>query len=100
MSVTTEGKVALMTSAEARQKVLRALDVAINVFNNPELSGKIHDPGVDVMFAELELDSLAAIECCMALEEDIGIDIDPADLAIHDSINKLAEHIVQRTIAA
>jgi acyl carrier protein len=100
MSVTPEGKVALMTSAEARQKVLRALDVAINVFNDPELSGKIRDPSIDVMFAELELDSLAAIECCMALEEDIGIDIDPADLAIHDSINKLAEHIVQRTIAA
>jgi acyl carrier protein len=89
-----------MTSAEARQKVLRALDVAVNVFNNPELSGKIHDPSIDVMFAELELDSLAAIECCMALEDDIGIDIDPADLAIHDSINKLAEYIVQMTIAA
>jgi acyl carrier protein len=100
MSVTAEDKVALMTSAEARQKVLRALDVAINVFNNPELSGKIHDPSIDVMFAEMELDSLAAIECCMALEEDIGIDIDPADLAIHDSINKLAEYIVQRTVAA
>ncbi len=89
-----------MTPAEARQKVLRALDVAINIFNDPKLSGKLHEPGIDVTFAELELDSLAAIECCMALEEDIGIDIDPADIAIHDSINKLAEHIVQRTAAA
>jgi acyl carrier protein len=89
-----------MTSSEARQKVLRALDVAINVFNNPKLSGTLHDPGIDVTFAELELDSLAAIECCMALEDDIGIDIDPADLAIHDSINKLAEHVARRATAA
>ena len=36
----------------------------------------------------------------MALEDDIGIDIDPADLAIHDSINKLAEHIAAEATAA
>jgi acyl carrier protein len=89
-----------MTSADAREKVLRALDVAINVFNNPKLSATLHDPAIDVTFAELELDSLAAVECCMALEDDIGIDIDPADLAIHDSINKLAEYIVRRAAAA
>ena len=100
MSVAPERKVARVTSAEARQKVLRALDVALGVFNNPKLSGTLHDPAIDVTFAELELDSLAAVECCMALEDDIGIDIDPADLAIHDSINKLAEHIVRRATAA
>jgi acyl carrier protein len=89
-----------MTLAEARMKVLQALDTAIDVFNRPELNSKLRDPGIDLTFAEMELDSLDAVQCCMAIEEDIGIDIDPADLAIHDSINKLAEHIVQRTNAA
>jgi len=89
-----------MTLAEARMKVLQALDTAIDVFNRPEFSSKLRDPSIDLTFAELELDSLDAVQCCMTIEEDIGIDIDPADLAIHDSINKLAEHIVQRTNAA
>lgn len=84
----------------ARQKVLRALDVAINIQNDPKVSGKLHDADFDVTFAELELDSLAAIECCMVLEEDVGIDIDPADIAVYDSINKLAEYVVQRANAA
>jgi len=86
-----------MTFLEARKKVLAALGATIHIFNQPMLSGKLRDPSVDLTFAELELDSLAAIECCMKLEDDTSIDIDPADLAIHNSINKLAEHIAQRT---
>ena len=89
-----------MTFLEARKKVLQALDVATNVFNDATLDRKLSDPTVDLTFAELELDSLAAIECCMALEEDISIDIDPADLAIYGSVNRLAEYIVGRTTAA
>jgi acyl carrier protein len=89
-----------MTLAEARMKVLQALDTAIDIFNRPELNSKLRDPGIDLTFAEMGLDSLDAVQCCMVIEEDIDIDIDPADLAIHDSINKLAEHIVQRTNAA
>jgi acyl carrier protein len=86
-----------MTFLEAREKVLAALGTAVNIFNEAKLSGKLRDPGVDLTFAELQLDSLAAIECCMILEDDTSIDIDPADLAIHNSINKLAGHIAQRT---
>jgi Phosphopantetheine attachment site. len=87
-----------MTFLEARNKILRALDVATDVFNDEQLNGRLRDPRVDLTFAELELDSLATIECCMALEDDISIDIDPADLALHSSLNKLAEYIVQRTM--
>jgi|SRR5712671_7469360 acyl carrier protein len=100
MSLTPICEVALMTFLEARNKVLQALEVAVDVFNEPELSSRLRDPSHDLTFAELELDSLAAIECCMALEDDISIDFDPADLTIHNSINKLAKHIVQRTTAA
>jgi acyl carrier protein len=88
-----------MTFLEARNKVLAALDAAADIFNDPRLSEALRDPSVDLTFAELDLDSLVAIECCMKLEEDIGLDIDPADLTVHNSINKLAEHIVQTTTA-
>jgi len=89
-----------MTFLEARNKVLQALDAATDVFNDVKFSSKLRDPTVDVTFAELELDSLAAIECCLALEDNIGIDVDPADLTVHSSINRLANYIVQRTSAA
>ena len=89
-----------MTFLDARKEVVQALHASTNVFNQPELGAKLHDPSADITFVELELDSLAAIECCLALEDNIRIDIDPADLTIHNSINKLAEHIAQRTNAA
>ena len=100
MSFTSVCEIAFMTFLEARKKVLRALDIATDIFNDARISSKLRDPSIDLTFAELEFDSLAAIECCMALEDDINIDIDPADLTIHDSINKLAKHIAQRTTAA
>jgi acyl carrier protein len=89
-----------MNFLEARKKVLAALSAATDIFNEPRLSGKLRDPSIDLTFAELEIDSLAAIECCLKLEDDIRIDIDPADLSIHNSINKLAQHIVQKTTDA
>lgn len=89
-----------MTFLEARQKALRALDAATSIFDDAHLNSRINDPDADLTFAELELDSLAVVECCMALENEIDIDIDPADLAAHGSINKLARYLVERTTAA
>jgi acyl carrier protein len=89
-----------MTFLEARKKVVGALDTAANVLNDADLGTALRDPGADVRFADLKLDSLAAIECCLMLEDDTMIEIDPADLAIHDSVNRLAEFIAQRTSTA
>jgi acyl carrier protein len=100
MSVAPGREIARMTFLEARQTVLQALQGATNVFNEPKISARLNDPTVDFTFVELELDSLATIECCMVLEDKLRLEFDPADLVIHDSINKLAEHIVQRTAAA
>jgi acyl carrier protein len=88
-----------VTFLEARKTVLRALDATTDIFDEAHLSRTINNPDADLTFLELELDSLAAVECCQALEHDIDIDIDPADLAIHDSINKLARYLVERTRA-
>jgi acyl carrier protein len=89
-----------MTFSEARETVVRALDTAANVLNDADLGTALRDPALDVRFAELKLDSLATIECCLVLEDDTMIEIDPADLAIHDSVNRLAEFIAQRTSTA
>jgi acyl carrier protein len=88
-----------VTFLEARKTVLRALDATTDIFDEAHLNRTISNPDADLTFLELELDSLAAVECCQALEHDIDIDIDPADLAIHDSINKLARYLVERTRA-
>ena len=84
-----------MTRSEARLKILQALDVASYAMNDPNVGPRLRDPCTDVLFHELGLDSLAAIECCMALEESVGLEIDPADLATHGSINKLAGYIAE-----
>ena len=84
-----------MTRSEARLKILQALDVASYVLNDPNVGPRLRDPNADVLFRELGLDSLAAIECCMALEESVGLEIDPADLATHGSIDKLAGYIAE-----
>ncbi len=88
-----------MNFLEARLKVLAALDEAIDIFNDVNLRETIDNPDLDRTFSDLELDSLSAVQCCLTLEDDLNIDIDPADLAIHDSINKLAKHIAERTSA-
>jgi acyl carrier protein len=89
-----------MTFLEARRIVLKALDNATNIFDDVNIRAKINNPDVDVSFEELELDSLSAVECCQSIEHDTNVDIDPADLAIHNSINKLARYLAARTSAA
>jgi acyl carrier protein len=88
-----------MTRLEARQKILQALDSASYALHDPNFSRRLRDLNVDVQFEELELDSLAAIECCMALEESIGIEIDPAHLATYNSLDKLADYIAKEASA-
>jgi acyl carrier protein len=82
-----------MTHSEARRKILQALAVASNALDDAHVGPRLRDPSLDVRFDELQLDSLAAIECCMVLEESVGIEIDPADLATYGSVNGLAGYI-------
>lgn len=52
------------------------------------LSGK-----VDVPFAELEIDSLAVMELCIALEASLGVSVAPADLLAVGSLGALVRHV-------
>jgi acyl carrier protein len=56
-------------------------------------------PDDDMDFAELDLDSLAAMEMCLEIEDKTGIEIDLGDLAQHPSVNALAKFMVARAPA-
>ena len=51
----------------------------------------------DVSFAELELDSLSAMELCMNVEEAAGVEVELGDLVLHPSVNALAAVLAERT---
>lgn len=53
----------------------------------------------DLAFASLEMDSLARMELCIAIEVGLGIALAPADLDRHRSIGELARELVRMTNA-
>jgi acyl carrier protein len=83
-----------MKFEDARKHILAAIHSASSVLDNPRYVGLATTPDMDVGFDDLGLDSLAAMEICMELEEKAGIEIDLGDLAIHPSVNLLAKHVV------
>jgi len=84
-----------MKFEDARAQIIVAIDAATSILSEPRFAGRIRDPEFDVEFADLGLDSLAAMEICMELEEKAGIEIDLGDLAIHPSLNMLARHVME-----
>jgi acyl carrier protein len=82
-----------MTFQEARKHILAAIHSASSVLDEPRYAGLATTPDMDVAFDDLGLDSLAAMEICMELEDKAGIEIDLGDLAIHPSVNLLARHV-------
>jgi acyl carrier protein len=85
-----------MTFEEARSGIFAALHAASGLLNDPVIAGRSRDKAADVSFADLDLDSLAAMELCMNVEEDFGITVEPADLALHPSVNALAAALAER----
>jgi acyl carrier protein len=82
-----------MTFLEAREKIVQALHHATDALNDPRFADSLRDRNQDVKFAEMNMDSLAAIECSMMLEEETGMEIDPAQIAMCESVNGLARFI-------
>jgi len=55
----------------------------------PEQASRLHDSDCDMQLADLAIDSLDALEICMEIETNIGIELDPAELVTLDTINEL-----------
>lgn len=86
-----------MTLAEARAQILSAIDFASGALNKEPIARKLAIPGADLEFSELDLDSLAAMEVCLEIEDKTGIEIDLADLARYPTLNTLAEFMAGKT---
>jgi acyl carrier protein len=81
-----------MTIDEARRHIISAIGSTSTVLAQPRFATAAASDG-DIEFSDLSLDSLAAMEICMDIEERAGIIIDLGDLAVHPSVNALAKHV-------
>jgi acyl carrier protein len=88
-----------MKFEEARAQVISAIQFASSALNEELIASKLADNGADLAFSELELDSLAAMELCIEIEDKTGVEIDLGDLALHASVNDLAKLMVARSPA-
>jgi acyl carrier protein len=84
------------------QEVRNVISAALQYASVPDFAGSARQArflaGDDVRFDELEIDSLAAMELCIAIELELGVSITPADLPEIGSLVALVRR-VQETIA-
>lgn len=85
-----------MTDAELRQFLLSALRDA-NVFglDDPSIDRSFISAESDIAFGDLDMDSLARMEFCIALETGTGISITPEELQKFRSLGELLERLRQ-----
>jgi acyl carrier protein len=86
-----------MTFEEARGQLISALHLTVGVLDCKNVAGKLTEG--DVALAELELDSLVAMELCIELESNTGVRLDLDDLAANPSIDRIARLLAVRASA-
>ena len=83
-----------MTELEIRGVIADALDYAsVPRFRGSEAREQFVSGGRDISFDELEIDSLAAMELCIALETNAGVSILPAELPEFGSLGALVKRV-------
>jgi Phosphopantetheine attachment site len=89
-----------MTAQEARTFIAAALHSS-NVFMLREfgMTEQFVSGGFDIGLAELEMDSLAAMEFCISIEVNTGVSILPDDLVNFVSLQHVALAIQEKTNA-
>lgn len=60
---------------------------------------KTRGPDVDIVLADLDLDSLRAVELCMQLEDTLGVEIDLDEFEQIESVSALVAHCEQLVAA-
>jgi acyl carrier protein len=84
-----------MQFEEARRQVIEGLDKAFGTLGDRRFA-HLAESEADATFAELELDSLTQLALCLAIEDSTGVELNLGDLAVHSSVNTLAQHLVSR----
>jgi len=83
-----------MTETEAREIVADALDAAsVPRFRGSEARAQFVSLTRDIQFDELDVDSLAAMEICIAIEANVGVSLLPAELQEIGSLGALARRL-------
>lgn len=83
--------------AEIRRVLVDALRLArVESFRDDTLAAELLAGRRDVSLASLELDSLAAMELCIAIELRFGIEIVPFHLHRMKSFDRLVAHLRRR----
>ncbi len=84
-----------MTAAELRDVIADALVyAAVPGFVGSSAEAEFRNGSRDVPMAELEIDSLAAMELCIAIELNTDISLTPADVVAMPSLNALVQRLV------
>lgn len=83
-----------MTDDEIRKVIADALVyAAVPGFRGSPRQQDFVAGGTDIQLVDLDIDSLAAMELCIAIESNVGASILPQDLAKIGSLNKLVQRI-------
>lgn len=83
-----------MTELEIREVIADALDyAAVPRFRGSELRNQFVAGATDILFDDLEIDSLAAMELCIALETNSGVSILPAELPEFGTLGALVKRV-------
>lgn len=77
-----------------RLLAIEALHRSIGLLNEPAYARLRQEPERDLVFADLELDSLSTLEMLMEIEEAVGIELDPELLPELVTLDALVEHIM------
>lgn len=86
-----------MTEAEIRQVIADALVYAsVPYLRGSNLATQFVSGETDVKMQQLEMDSLAAMELCIAIEVNIGVSIIPSELSDLDALSGLSAMIRER----
>ncbi len=85
-----------MTPAEVRAIIIRGVNEWVSAADRPQLSKRLADPAQDVLFADLDVDSLAAAEISMLIEDETGYACDIADFIANPSIDTLSAFVAER----
>jgi len=81
-----------MSLARFREQILETL-VELGELNEDRKQALLASPDSNISFAEIEMDSLTALDLCVNLEEASGKVVEPADLVENPTLNDLASFL-------
>jgi acyl carrier protein len=77
-----------MNTRDARAAIIHALAKTAQI--EEAVADRYQSSEDDLPFAELDMDSLSALDFCMTLEETLKQPVEPGDLVKHASVDQLA----------